>query len=616
MARISLQCTCGWSFFVSEATLGWQVACPSCGAAVPIPGRRPGKVYKSHAEVAREKAGRTRSLIFLGVGALALAGIAALLLTLGREEDTSSRDGRKPGGRSPSDSAKSSGQASAPVKILDPAAPVSPAPGSAGYAETVPALRRNVDLMVTYTNMAGIVSEVLRHQGRAEAYERLRNRMLDYEDRIQKSLARLLDRGDQYPVPVHMAYQDRMNVFAEREIFKMTPRDAAAHIDKWLRAFQPGAMTQAEVLRGADVIRITFFFPEQNDELLLLMKEAAIVPGEVPYTPPVAAPASPPSAEVLAVPESILRTLREKLDALPSGYRQCMPPEERERMDRLIRAPEKVFREDVGFLKERILGQVLPIFEAEQQQFREKMRELEEKIKEMGSTDVVVFKAGHRLEGKVEEETEEYVKIKTRVGSAKVPRGDIQKIDRGKGATSEFPDRLKSAQGKPDQLNFLMIWCKEKNLPLHKEYLCNLILSLDPQNERARNEIHVGRPFTQASAAGGQPPQDNEAVSRRIEAIAADVVARATTFHDVTAEMKKQTERLRYSAVVQPPDKFAQVVGIIQDPIQFKPGDLRIDSAAQIGQWWSGLAPEERRQFAHFFGVWCAYIRFVTEPRK
>ena len=52
MPRISLRCTCGWSFFVSDATLGWQVACPSCGAAVPIPGRQPGKAYKSNAEVA------------------------------------------------------------------------------------------------------------------------------------------------------------------------------------------------------------------------------------------------------------------------------------------------------------------------------------------------------------------------------------------------------------------------------------------------------------------------------------------------------------------------------------------------------------------------------------
>lgn len=40
MARIALQCACGWRFFITGSFQGWETACPSCGSEVRVPGRR------------------------------------------------------------------------------------------------------------------------------------------------------------------------------------------------------------------------------------------------------------------------------------------------------------------------------------------------------------------------------------------------------------------------------------------------------------------------------------------------------------------------------------------------------------------------------------------------
>ncbi len=43
MARIALNCSCSWNFFIPGSTTGFEVVGPSCGHSVRIPGRPPGK---------------------------------------------------------------------------------------------------------------------------------------------------------------------------------------------------------------------------------------------------------------------------------------------------------------------------------------------------------------------------------------------------------------------------------------------------------------------------------------------------------------------------------------------------------------------------------------------
>ena len=621
MARIPMNCPCGWNFFISDGTPGWQVACPSCGRMVPIPGRAAGKSPESHADIAREKARRRRSLLWWGAGVGAAAVMALLIfLTSGGGESPPSGDARTspaagivslppaPGTPAAPPAGLSIAVVEKPVVVRD--APPPPPPTA---ENNISSLRRSIDQLVPRINMAGIVSEIFRYRGQAPPFEQARQRMNAYEDQIRELLGRLAERGDQYPVPAHLGPADRMVTFGDRDLIKMNPRDAAAHIERWLHEFSPGTLALAEVLRGTEKLRLTFYFPEADPEIKSLI-QWAIPPDATPLPATPAAPAAaPPVTDLLEVPQDLVRAIRLRFDALPPGYRRCLPPDEADRLERLLRTSLRVFREDVDFLRERIAGEVLPLFEAEHRELKEKVRDLEARIASLGSTDIIRFKDGRKVEGKVEEETDEYVKIKSRFGAVKVPRGDIEAVERGRGAGNEFPDRLKKAQGNPALMTELLAWCKEKNLPLHREYVSYLILAADPLNDRARAEINRKRPIT--APPGAPPPEGNEAVSRRIEMVAADAVGRTLAFAEIIDEIRNQTADLKYTLPVPPPEKFGQVCQIIQSPLTFQPRRLPEDQAALVQHWWNSLPTDERRQFAHFYGLWCAYARQAAPPR-
>ncbi|HLY09972.1 MAG TPA: hypothetical protein VKW04_11765, partial [Planctomycetota bacterium] len=79
MARLSLNCSCGWNFFIPGTTPGHEVTCPSCGQVVRIPGRKPGQATpQSAGEIALEVQRRqSRFKIFIGALVAAVIAIAA-----------------------------------------------------------------------------------------------------------------------------------------------------------------------------------------------------------------------------------------------------------------------------------------------------------------------------------------------------------------------------------------------------------------------------------------------------------------------------------------------------------------------------------------------------------
>jgi hypothetical protein len=79
MARISLNCSCSWNFFIPGTTTGHEVTCPSCGQSVRIPGRKPGQdVARSPGEIAAEsqrRQGMARMAILTMAGSV-VVGVA------------------------------------------------------------------------------------------------------------------------------------------------------------------------------------------------------------------------------------------------------------------------------------------------------------------------------------------------------------------------------------------------------------------------------------------------------------------------------------------------------------------------------------------------------------
>jgi hypothetical protein len=81
MARISLNCSCGWNFFIPGSTPGHEVNCPSCAQTVRIPGRKPGKdgTPMTAGDIAYEVQ-RKQSLVKMMVGGGIVAVIAIIVI--------------------------------------------------------------------------------------------------------------------------------------------------------------------------------------------------------------------------------------------------------------------------------------------------------------------------------------------------------------------------------------------------------------------------------------------------------------------------------------------------------------------------------------------------------
>ena len=83
MARISLNCSCGWNFFVPGSTPGHEVTCPSCAQTVRIPGRKPGKdgAPMTAGDIAHEVQ-RKQSLVRMLIGGGVVAVIVIIVIVV------------------------------------------------------------------------------------------------------------------------------------------------------------------------------------------------------------------------------------------------------------------------------------------------------------------------------------------------------------------------------------------------------------------------------------------------------------------------------------------------------------------------------------------------------
>ena len=80
--------------------------------------------------------------------------------------------------------------------------------------------------------------------------------------------------------------------------------------------------------------------------------------------------------------------------------------------------------------------------------------------------DVVHYKGGRKAEGKVVAEDADSVTLETKFGRIRIPRKDIEKVERGKTTLEQFRERFEALQKKPDvaALAELARWCQEKGL--------------------------------------------------------------------------------------------------------------------------------------------------------
>jgi tetratricopeptide (TPR) repeat protein len=100
--------------------------------------------------------------------------------------------------------------------------------------------------------------------------------------------------------------------------------------------------------------------------------------------------------------------------------------------------------------------------------------------------DVVTTTDGRRLEGKIVKETDEYIEIKMKYGSIKIPQSKVEKIERGKTKLDEYEEKLAEIDKKDkEHLLKLAEWCKKNGLNSERKELLRKVLKLDPANDTA-----------------------------------------------------------------------------------------------------------------------------------
>jgi len=618
MARLSLNCSCGWNFFIPGTTPGHEVTCPSCNQNVRIPGRKPGdSVPQTAGEIAlavQRKQARVKMIIGATLAAVIALGVVGYLVLGGKsssEEDAAQLDRKDKGltglGSGGTSGAKNPFRPTAPAEADLPPPP--PAPPPLYTAAQIQELKHGVFANVWLINMSSVISECLRFRNLTNEWAQMQADVARYEGVIKHHLGELAKVGEKVVLEPYLAQGDQILGFAQRDFTTMKPGEAATVLNIWVNNWRAGsALEQVILSRGDKKMTIYMEFPEDTRELLTLVRHPALMvegnPGNGVVT------------EMVAIPADVLKSIDASFSALPPGYRTYLIPADRKRLEDLT-ASKRGGSDDVDWLKGRILNESIPTFQREAEQVRSQILVLEPKLKENAATDVIIRKNGTKVEGQIVETTETHVKIKTRFGAASIPKEEIAKTEKGKGSATEFPVRYAEAKGNLEKLAPLLAWCTDKSLKLEKEFVAYNMLTLDASNEKARTAVGLTRPVIGAGAAPPPPPKitygdtssKTQAVERMVEIIANDVTSRNQVFADVIQEMRRRTDSVTTAELPIAPEKAAKGVSMIQNPLTFEPSKLTVPQAVEVGTWWSQLSAEERRQFAKYYGLWCAVMR-------
>lgn len=619
MARIALNCSCGWNFFIPGSTPGHEVTCPSCAQTVRIPGRKPGKdMPMSAGEIAAQVNAKNQTVRMLVGGGIVvvLIGIIAIVVSVfggsKPEEitDAPSKHDRLTGfGQTDKNgrpvTTKTTKPPEDPFNLPPP--PKDPGPGYSG--PQIDELRRGVYSNIWLINMSAIISECMRYRNLTNEWGQLQADIANYDSKVKYNLAELSKVGQKVALEPYLQQGDQILGFAQRDFTTIKAGEAAQVIHTWVNSWRAGpAIEQVNISRGDKKMTLYVEFPEETAELLKLVRFPALAEFGNPSNSNV--------MEIVGIPSDLLQNVHTQFDSLPKGYREYLIPAERKRLEELT-LKKKGTSEDIDWLKVRLLGEAIPSFQREADMIRSKVLELEPKLKENVASDVIYRKKGGKVEGQIIQETEEYVKVKSRFGAVSIPREDIEKVEKGKGAALEFPGKYNDAKGSLDKLVPLLAWCTEKSLKFEREYTAYVILTLDASNDKARTAVGLSRPTIKAGEGTLQPPKyptldttsKLDPIDRTVEVIAADVVSRNASFSDVVNEMRRRTQSLSTTLVPTPPQKSMKGAGLIANPLTFKPGEMTPATAMEAGGWWSSLTAADRRDFAKYFGLWCAFTR-------
>ena len=107
--------------------------------------------------------------------------------------------------------------------------------------------------------------------------------------------------------------------------------------------------------------------------------------------------------------------------------------------------------------------------------------------------DVVILRDGRKLEGKIIEETKDYIVLEMKFGTQKFSRSEVKEIEKKETPTEIFKEKYEETdKNDVDALLDLAEWCKENKLFAEMKKVYTRVLRVDPDNKVAHSALgHV-----------------------------------------------------------------------------------------------------------------------------
>jgi serine/threonine protein kinase len=521
-ANKELTCGCGWVFFVPGNKQG-LVNCPACKAPVsttppvrgtPAPAPRSRPATRRRTAVPPPEPHERLRMLLGGSVVVLVVMVGVLIWVLSHRGKPSAPVAKAPLPESPqpikppaAPLPKAPWAPPRAPQVVKKEAPPAEAPGSSGGDFTD--LDHRLDQLLSRSNMAGVVATILLHQGNVQAHDDLQERLRAFEGEIRLVKARMAQAGPTLELPRHFECGDQLMSLGARTLDPDRGPAFAEELKEWMRVFKAGISEKASVLRAKQLVPISLSFPERTKDLQALALRVDVVLGEGNRVEPL--PPLPPRPPVEPFAPILLAELEARMTSLPPYYRGLFPPDELDRMKKLVDARRGV-PEEHAFLRD--LLDSANRYLREYDGFGVRLTELQSKFLDPASGgDVLVFKDKRRpLEGTVEKESEEFVDFRDSRGGARFPRADIERIERGKGLGAEFRSRYETARRRAEDLERLLSWCKEKGLASQAELAACALLLLDPGQPKARAELG----FVPASTGGWTREADVQVIGGKI----------------------------------------------------------------------------------------------------
>jgi hypothetical protein len=325
-----------------------------------------------------------------------------------------------------------------------------PPPGPAARAPAVPQKPR-ADQVAGELNLAVLAREAARYRADRAAEDRF----LGDANSARNRLEELKRSGAE--APEHLEPSDAVEAFQDVDLTRMEPAEAGEHLARAARSVPPGTFYKVRIKRHGQPKDVLLYFPARGG--------ADVAVGE--------------TAPVVWISNDLAKEINHSLLSLgPDQLRK----DERKKIE-VILGEGKASREDYEWLVRRMAKDDTGYLFDERQAIEEAIGKLQAMLPSTPVPDAILTKLGARISGTIVKETPTATTLQTVLMPLTFDVDEIRFKWTGKDLREEFDRKLKTADKLPEAYPQLLLWCKEWNMPVHRE-LAAYYRILQDRNDR------------------------------------------------------------------------------------------------------------------------------------